>query len=287
MNLRSIEYVGALCLVGWAVCLTTTNAVAAGAGLTKIVLIAGTKSHGPGDHEYEKGVKLLKHCLDSSPNVKGLQMEIHLNGWPKDPAVLEDADTILIYCDGSDHDEKAHPLLIGDRMTTIDRLMKRGVGFMAIHYAVFIPSKKGGDQYLDWLGGYFDYEHGPAANKWFSKIETKIYAVHPATPTHPIARGLEPFEVKEEYYFNMRFREPDARRIPILTFGRDDSDSASVIAWAVQRADGGRGFGYTGGHFQNNWQNENVRRMVLNALLWTAKAEVPPGGVASTLPADE
>jgi type 1 glutamine amidotransferase len=165
--------------------------------------------------------------------------------------------------------------------------MKRGVGFMAIHYAAFILSKKGGDHYLDWMGGYFDYENGAAANKWYSKIETKEYAVRPATPTHPIVRGVRPFEVKEEYYFNMRFREPDARRVPILTFGSEDSDPASVVAWAVQRADGGRGFGYTGGHFHKNWQNENARRMVLNALLWTAKIEVPPGGVESTLPTDE
>ncbi len=58
-----------------------------------------------------------------------------------------------------------------------------------------------------------------------------------------------------------------------------------VVAWAVQRADGGRGFAYTGGHFHKNWANENYRRLVLNALLWTAGVEVPAGGVRSTWPA--
>jgi len=287
MKFRAINSVGALSMFALLAGIVVADAVEAGTGLKKIALIAGTKSHGPGDHEYEKGLKLLKHCLDTSLNVKGVKTEVYLNGWPKDPTVLEDADTILLFSDGSDHDEKAHPLLRGDRLATIDRLMKRGVGFMAIHYAVFIPSKNGGDQYLDWMGGYFDYENGTAANKWFSKIETKEYAVRPATPTHPIVRGVKPFQVREEYYFNMRFRESDTRRVPILTFGSDDSDPAPVVAWAVQRADSGRGFGYTGGHFHKNWQNENARRMVLNALLWTAKAEVPPGGVESTLPADE
>src|ERR1041384_8211809 len=130
--------------------------------IKKIVLIAGTKSHGPGDHEYEKGVKLLKHCLDTSPNVKGVRTEVVLDGWPNNPATLGDADTILLYCDGSDREEKAHPLLRDDRLQVSDRLMKRGVGFVALHYAVFIPVRKGGEQYLDWMGGFFDYETGDA-----------------------------------------------------------------------------------------------------------------------------
>ena len=249
----------------------------------KIVLIAGRKSHGPGDHEYEKGVELLKRCLDTSPNAKAIRTETYLNGWPQDASLLDEAATILFYCDGSDRDEKAHPLLHDNRIETIDRLMKRGVGFVAIHYAVFIPSKNGGEQYLDWMGGYFDYENGTAANKWYSKIETKEYQVLLPRPEHPIVRGVQPFQIKEEYYFNMRFRENDRRLTPILSFGSDKSDLTSVVAWAVERTDGGRGFGYTGGHFHKNWENDNVRRLILNALLWTAKVDVPKEGVISSL----
>ncbi|MCX6917466.1 MAG: hypothetical protein NT167_31270, partial [Verrucomicrobia bacterium] len=42
---------------------------------------------------------------------------------------------------------------------------------------------------------------------------------------------------------------------------------------------GGRGFGFTGGHFHRNWANDNYRKVVLNAILWTAKVEVPANGV--------
>src|SRR5262249_50321422 len=35
----------------------------------KIVLVAGTPSHGPGDHEFNAGVLLLKKCLDHVPGV--------------------------------------------------------------------------------------------------------------------------------------------------------------------------------------------------------------------------
>jgi hypothetical protein len=46
------------------------------------------------------------------------------------------------------------------------------------------------------------------------------------------------------------------------------------VAWAVERADGGRASAFTGGHFFAHWENESFRRLMVNAILWTAKAEV-------------
>jgi hypothetical protein len=51
------------------------------------------------------------------------------------------------------------------------------------------------------------------------------------------------------------------------------------VAWAVERDDGGRGFGCTGGHWHWNWGDENFRRVMLNAIVWAAHEEVPAGGV--------
>ncbi len=82
----------------------------------KIVLIAGKKSHGPGEHEYEKGCRLLKACLDSSPNVKSVETTVVTDGWPADEKILEEADAIFMFCDGSDQDEERHPLLKDDRL---------------------------------------------------------------------------------------------------------------------------------------------------------------------------
>jgi hypothetical protein len=248
----------------------------------KIVLIAGAKSHAPLTHEYEKGVRLFKHCLDTSPNVRGVETVVVTNGWPEDVKILEDAATILLFSDGSDNDAKKHPLLNGNRMEVFARQMQRSCGYAAIHYTTFTP-KDLEERFLDWVGGYYDYETGPPPKHWWSKHVVDDYSLHPATPDHPISRGLEPLKLHEEYYFQMRFREGDKRRKNILSFGDDD---ASAVAWAVERADGGRGFGYTGGHFHKSWENETVRRMVLNAILWTARVEVPKEGVKSSLPAD-
>jgi hypothetical protein len=65
------------------------------------------------------------------------------------------------------------------------------------------------------------------------------------------------------------------------------SGREEVLMWAVERPDGGRGFGFTGGHVHNNWGNDDFRRIMLNALLWIAKADVPPEGVQSAVTEDE
>jgi type 1 glutamine amidotransferase len=251
----------------------------------KVVLIAGPldAGHPAGTHEYEKTVRAFKHCLDNASNVKGLRVEAHLKGWPEKASTLDDADTIVIVASGSDRKEADHPLLVGDRLAVIEKQMKRGCGLCLIHWATFVPKAKAGDKVLEWVGGYFDYESGPAKNGWYSKIQTVTVKATPGR--HPITTGMTPFEVKDEFYYNIRFRERDPRLVPILTVPMA-KEGEQTVAWAVERPDGGRGFGFTGGHFFDNWRNDDFRKMALNAILWTTHAEVPDGGVKSEFPGD-
>ena len=62
-----------------------------------------------------------------------------------------------------------------------------------------------------------------------------------------------------------------------------DAPAKETIAWAVERKDGGRGFGFTGAHFHKNWRIEPFRKMVLNAIVWAARAAVPEDGVESVV----
>lgn len=263
--------------------LSTTIALAAEPG-PKIVLIAGKKSHGPGHHEYENGCRLLAETMKASPSFKAARIEVHPDGWPRDPGTLEDAATILIFSDGSDHRREDHPLLLGDRLATLRRLMEKGVGLVAIHYSLFVPTKEAGEGFLDWLGGYFDYENGPPPRNWASKITHCPSVCIPATPGHPVCRGLRPFPLTEEYYHAIRFPVDRAGWTPILTAKIPSDGPDEVIAWAKERPNGGRGFGFTGGHFHSNWASPPFRRLVLNALAWTAKIDVPANGVEATLP---
>jgi hypothetical protein len=53
----------------------------------------------------------------------------------------------------------------------------------------------------------------------------------------------------------------------------------------MERPDGGRSFGITGGHSHVRWGDPNHRRVMLNALLWIAKVEVPAAGVQDKITA--
>ena len=187
----------------------------------------------------------------------------------------------MLVSSGSDRKESDHPLLVGDRLAVIEKQMKRGCGLCLIHWSTFVPKEKAGDKVLEWVGGYFDYESGPAKNGWYSKIQTVTVKATPGR--HPIANGMTPFEAKDEFYYNLRFREKDPRLVPVLTVPMK-GEGEQTVAWAVERKDGGRGFGFTGGHFFDNWKNDNYRKLALNAILWTAHVEVPEGGVKSEFP---
>jgi type 1 glutamine amidotransferase len=240
------------------------KAMAAGA---KVVLIAGAPSHGPGDHEYAAGLLLLEKCLKQAPGVE----PVMVRGWPQDEAVLEGARSVVLYMDGGD----AHLAIQEKNLAALGKLMEKGVGLVCIHYAVEFP-KRFEKQVQEWLGGY--YETGRSRNP-MNDVEVSC-----AARDHPVARGFKPRTMRDEFYYRINFRPEDKRVTPLLTLvPKDDPKQdfgVQTIAWATERADGGRAFGFTGGHFHKNWGIPEFRRVVLNAILWTAKVEVPAGGVA-------
>lgn len=276
-----------LCLLG---VLSAGDSLAAD---KKIVFVAGRPSHGPGEHEHRAGCLLLKSCLDEVPGVTSV---VYTNGWPDDPATAFDgAAAVVVYADGGG----GHPFLQGDRLKTIGALMDKGVGLAAIHYACEPTKDKGQKEFIDWIGGAFEI-HWSVNPHWDADF-TKL-------PKHPITQGVDPFKIRDEWYFNMRFREGMSGVTPILsaipdgsTTNRNDgphSGNPAVrgivargepvhVAWAAERPNGGRGFGFTGAHFHKNWSQDDFRKVVLNAILWVAKADVPPNGVSSTVTPEE
>src|SRR3954467_146051 len=117
----------------------------------KIVLIAGTPSHGPGEHEFNAGTKLLVKCLkEAAPEVEPVLVT---GGWPKDESVFKGAKSVVFFMDGGG----GHPMIrTKERLETMRGLMDQGVGLVCLHYAVEFPKGAVGDQVLDWLGGYYE-----------------------------------------------------------------------------------------------------------------------------------
>ena len=267
----------------------------------RIVLIAGKPSHPPGMHEFRAGSLLLQKALAAVPGVK---VDVYTNGWPTtmvdgkpvdDSAALNGADAILIYADGG----RSHPAIQGNRIAVLDALAAKGVGLGFAHYGVEVPAGVPGDAMHRWTGGFYEtnYSVNPMWSPDFSRF-----------PTHPVTRGVRPFSNHDEWYFNMRWT-PDAGargRITHLLVAtpsddvRDgpyvsprgpyphivaDSGRAETMMWVMERPDGGRSFGFTGGHTHANWGDPNQRRIVLNALLWIAKIDVPAAGVVDKVSA--
>jgi hypothetical protein len=63
--------------------------------------------------------------------------------------------------------------------------------------------------------------------------------------------------------------------------GVDGLGKTQTLMWGVERKDGGRGVGFTGGHYHRNWAINDFRKIVLNAIVWVAGVNVPEDGVNS------
>ena len=262
----------------------------------KVVFVAGCPSHGWGAHEHNAGCLLLASRLDEAA-ARGLPIvsTVYQNGWPNDPTAFDNADSVVFYCDGG----KGH--LLHQHGDEFESVMRRGAGLVCLHYAVEVPKGESGQRFLQWIGGYFetDWSVNPHWKARFTQF-----------PDHPITRGVEPFEMLDEWYYHMRFPAEMAGVQPILTalppaesLRRPDgphSGNPAVrtevlkekrpqhVAWAFERSDGtGRGFGFTGGHFHRNWKSDPFRKLVLNAIAWTAHLQIPADGISSSTPTDK
>lgn len=261
----------------------------------KIVFVAGKKSHGWGSHEHNAGCLLLAKCLNEAAEQTGLPVltTVYKNGWPKDSTAFMNADTVVVFADGG----KRHPL--HGNGEDFEHIMREGVGLVCLHYGVEVPKGESSQRLLDWIGGYFE-------TNW--SVNPHWEADFKELPDHPVTRGVKPFKLLDEWYYHMRFSSK-VDVTPILsalpgpdTLTRKDGPHhnnpdvrAAVlerkepqhVAWAFVRGDGkGRGFGFTGAHFHNNWANDNARKVVLNAIAWTANAEVPENGIVSATPTE-
>lgn len=223
-------------------------------------------------------------------NMPNVEAVVVTEGWPEDNSIFEGAATVVIYCDGySRHPIKPH-------LEFFDGLAKKGVGLVTMHWGTEVERGEIADKFLEWQGGFCDlnWSVNPHWDANFKKL-----------PEHPITRGVTPFEINDEWYYHMRFVEGMKGVTPILTAlpgedtlvrpdgprsGNPDvrkaiaNGEAQHVAWAYDRPDGGRGFGFTGGHVHDNWADDNFRKIMLNAIVWTANVEVPEDGVPSKTP---
>jgi len=242
--------------------------------LAKIVLIAGSTSNKPGQHEYFAGCALMMNWLKQTP---GVWPVLVAEGWPKNESILDGAKAVVVYADGG----VKLPFLEPARWAKMKSLMDAGAGFVMLHQSVDIPNDHA-DEMKSWLGAAFQSDIG-CRGHWdmeFSEF-----------PQHPTTRGVTTFAAPlDGWLYNLHFA-PGAK--PLLAGqvpdkSRTSADAkaqngrAEVIGWAYERPNGGRSFGFTGCDLHRNWSVESQRRFVTNGILWTAGIEIPAGGAPVT-----
>lgn len=266
-------------IIRW-LCLSGLCCSLALAAEKSVWFVAGPKSHGPGQHDHPAGCALLAQSLQAS----GLAINAKVShGWPTDETALIAADALVIYGDGlATHPADGH-------LDALRARYRAGKALVLIHFAIEPSNNEMADFFKQSIGGYFD-------PSWSVNPVWKLE--QPNLTNHPIARGVQRFMLNDEYYYHIRLRD---EVVPVMTavppessLGADGPRSGNpsvraelaakkpqTIAWAVENPNKSRGFGFTGGHFLDNWNDQNYRKLVVNGIAWAAGVELPPAGVDS------
>ena len=199
------------------------------------------------------------------------------HGWPADESILDEADAIVIYADGTK--------VIGSGWAKMDQLVKdKKIGILFMHYAVHPSVEEGEKYYLPWIGGFF--KNGISVNPfWRADIKP--------LKDHETSRGVGPIQAVDEFYFNIELH-PDSLNLGAATPTEENlhhinniwtraaylaKGKTQALLWGITRPDGGRGAGFTGGHHHRNWAIDGYRQLILNTIAWIAGEKVPVAGV--------
>jgi type 1 glutamine amidotransferase len=211
-----------------------------------VVLIAGKKDHGPGEHDYPawKTVwsKLLAMSADTRVSVA--------DDWPGADD-LKTADVLVFYQQG-----KWTP----DRAKDIDAFLARGGGLVYLHYAVDGGADAPGFAQrigLAWKGGQSKFRHGPLDLGFQSG------------KSHPIARNFDKVHFHDESYWNLT---GDAKAVNVLATGPEDGKEQPLF-WTLEPAKG-RVFVSIPGHFAWTFDDPLFRILLLRGIAWAAKEPV-------------
>lgn len=273
-------------LTGTAAAVVGTLApVSAAEPAPRVLILVGPSNHPPGTHEVAAGGRVLEHCLNAAELPVRVKAELRTD-WPADGAKsLTDVAAVAFIGD------LFPPEVMPKRdavMADLAAMTKRGCGIVCLHYATGLEAKHvaadGDHPLLHWTGGYFATrcKHHQSVARVFQEA-----TVEPAKGDHPALRGWKGFTVHDEPYINNFFaKDGPVKGFTALAAAElpPEKPKRETVAWAVERPDGGRGAGVVMPHFFRNWKNDDMRTLILNAIVWAAKLDIPRDGVRVKVP---
>jgi len=249
----------------------------------RILVVVGPSKHPPGTHEVAATGRLLQHCIQQigSP---GLKADV-LFSWPDDAKLLQQTSSIVFVGDFFPPARMEGKTKI---MSDLTSMMNRGCGIVCVHYATGLGAQDVSDDgqhpLLQWMVGYFatKCKHHQSVARVFDKA-----TIVPSPTRHDILRGWQSFTVHDEPYIHNYFGKAGmaAGVVPLATASLPPEDpKEETVAWAIERPDGGRGVGIVMPHFYRNWQQNDLRKLIVNSVAWSAKLDIPEQGIEVTLP---
>ncbi len=210
----------------------------------RIVLVAGPKDHGPGEHDYPAWQKAWAELLQAADNVDVLTAW----EWPAKEEFGK-ADVMVFYQHG-DWDAR--------RAADIDAYLERGGGLVYVHWA--IDGRKNGLDFAKRTGlaarGAVRFRHGPLALKF-------------SGARHPVLRNISELALTDESYWSM-VGSLDAGRV-LGTSVEDKRPEPQM--WSLEKGRG-RVFVSIPGHFSWTFDDPLFRVLLLRAMAWSAKEPV-------------
>jgi len=207
-----------------------------------VVLVAGRKDHGLGEHDYPAWRTVWEPLLAMAPHTRVTSA----NDWPSNDD-LNSADVLVFYQQGT---------WTPDRARDIDRFLARGGGLVYIHYAVDGGQDAPGFAKrigLAWKGGHSKFRHGPL-DVDFSPAKD-----------HPIARNFDRVHFYDESYWNLL---GDDKQIRLLGSGEEEG-SGQPLFWTTTSGKG-RVFVSIPGHFAWTFDDPLFRTLLLRGIAWSA-----------------
>ena len=225
----------------------------------RILLIGQSPDGHPfSTHEYMGGVQLLARLLQPVQRLQPLIVRAD-GPWAQGPELIDGADAVVLFVS-----EGAHWIRQNDkRLKAFQRLAARQGGCVCLHWGM--GSRKA-DNIADFVKLFGGCHGGP--DRRYKVVQSRARIA----TKHPVTNGLADFDVNDEFYYRLKFAKTP-RITPLLTVTIDSMPH--TVAWAWQRADGGRSFGFSGCHFHRNWTVPEYRRLVAQSVLWSANVAVP------------
>jgi type 1 glutamine amidotransferase len=208
----------------------------------RVLLAAGPKDHGPGEHDYPLWQRRWFNLLSLADNV---HVEL-ASGWPG-AAQLAKTDVVVFYSN--------NPGWTKEAAKELEAYLNRGGGAVYLHYAVDghrAVDELAGSIGLAWRGGQSRFRHG-ALELTFADAKS------------PITRGLPTMKLIDESYWRLT---GDVNKVNVLATGVEEGRAVPLVWTRTQGK--GRVFVSIPGHYNWTFDDPLFRLLVLRGLCWTA-----------------